>query len=70
MRVSYDKETDSGYIRLSDKKPTGVIEISEGVNVDTTENNEIVGIELLNASAKFPIETLFKYELDEQAAGV
>ncbi len=65
MKISYDKETDSAYIELSPKKPTGVIEITEGVNVDTTDSNEIVGIELLNASKKFPIDTLFRFELEQ-----
>jgi uncharacterized protein YuzE len=67
MRVSYDKDTDSAYIELSTKKPTGVIEIAEGVNLDTTEANEIVGIEMLNASKKFPIENLFKFEVEQVA---
>lgn len=70
MKVSYDKETESAYIELSTKKTTGVIEIAEGVNFDTTEANEIVGIEMLNASKKFPIESLFMLEIEQVAAEV
>jgi len=64
MKVYYDKETDSAYIELSQTKPSGTIEISEGVNIDTTNAGEVVGIELLNASARFPIDTLFKFEVE------
>ncbi len=33
-------------LKLSNKKPDGVIEIVEGVNLDTTEEGKIVGIEI------------------------
>ena len=36
MKVHYDKEVDALYIKLSNQKPDGVIEIAEGVNIDTT----------------------------------
>lgn len=65
MKIFYDKETDSAYIELSKESPTGVVEVSEGVNIDTTDNNKIVGIELLNASTKFPVDTLFRFEVDQ-----
>ncbi len=64
MKIFYDKETDSAYIELSQETPTGVVEVSEGVNIDTTDNNKIVGIELLNASTKFSVDTLFRLEVD------
>ena len=34
MKISYDKEVDAAYIRLSEQEPSGVIEISKGINVD------------------------------------
>ncbi len=64
MKIFYDKETDSAYIELSQDTPTGVVEVSEGVNIDTTDDNRIVGIELLNASTKFSIDTLFRFEVE------
>lgn len=67
MKIFYDKQSDSAYIELSQDKPTGVVEVSEGVNIDTTENNKIVGIELLDASKKFPIDTLFRFEVEQTA---
>jgi len=64
MRVHYDDEVDAVYIKLGNQKPSGVIEISEGVNLDTTAENKIVGIEILNASKKMNIKTILSYELE------
>lgn len=51
------------YIRLGNREPDGVIEVSGGVNLDTTAENGIVGIEILNASKKIDLDTIFRYEL-------
>jgi len=64
MRVHYDNEVDALYIKLGNQKPAGVIEISEGVNLDTTSENKIVGIEILKASKKMNIKTILSYELE------
>jgi uncharacterized protein YuzE len=64
MKVHYDNEVDAIYIRLGNQKPDGVVEISEGVNLDTTSENKIVGIEILDASKKMNIKTILSYELE------
>ena len=64
MKVHYDNEVDAIYIKLGNQKPEGVIEISEGVNLDTTSGDKIVGIEILNASRRMNIRTIFSYELE------
>lgn len=64
MRVQYDNKIDAVYIKLGNQKPDGVVEISEGVNLDTTSENKIVGIEILNASKKMNIKTILSYELE------
>ena len=64
MRVHYDTEADAIYIKLGNQKTDGVVEISEGVNLDTTSENKIVGIEILNASKKMNIKTILSYELE------
>ncbi|WP_022846315.1 MULTISPECIES: DUF2283 domain-containing protein [unclassified Desulfurobacterium] len=63
MKVYYDKEVDALYIKLSNEKPDGVIEIIEGVNLDTTPNGKIVGIEILDASKKIDLKTILNYSL-------
>ena len=66
MKVYYDKKTDSVYIKLSAKRPDGVVEIAEGVNLDTAKDNKIVGIEILDASKKISLKSLLQLELDDQ----
>ncbi len=71
MKVYYDDEVDALYLKLGDETPSGVIEISEGVNVDTTSENKIVGIEILNASEKIDLKTILSYTLEfEKKVGV
>ncbi len=63
MKIYYDREADALYIKLSNKKPEGVVEIEEGVNLDTTEEGKIVGIEILDASQKIDLQTILHYSL-------
>lgn len=64
MKVHYDSEVDAVYIKLGNQRPDGVVEISEGVNLDTASENKIVGIEILHASKKMNIKTILSYELE------
>ena len=64
MKVYYDDEVDALYLKLGEEQPEGVIEISEGVNVDTTSEDKIVGIEILNASKKIDLKTILSYTLE------
>ncbi len=63
MKVRYDKEVDAAYICFSSKKPQGAIEIDEGVILHVTGENQIVALEILDASERFPIRNLFTLEL-------
>ncbi len=63
MKIYYDKEVDALYIELSNFKPDGTIEIEEGINIDTTEDGKIVGIEILDASQKINLKTILSYSL-------
>ncbi|MFH1975105.1 MAG: DUF2283 domain-containing protein [Pseudomonadota bacterium] len=62
--MHYDNEIDAVYVKLGNQKPDGVVEISEGVSLDTTGDNKLVGIEILNASKKMNIKTILSYELE------
>ena len=64
MIVRYDDEVDAVYLQLSDAVPDGVIEIAEGVNLDTTADGKIAGIEILSASRKMDIRSLLTYKLE------
>ncbi|MBN1901022.1 DUF2283 domain-containing protein [Candidatus Sumerlaeota bacterium] len=64
MKVYYDDKIDAIYIKLGNESPEGVIEISEGVNLDTTFEDKIVGIEILNASKKIDLKTMLSYTIE------
>ena len=64
MKVHYDEEVDALYLKLGDQKPDGVIEIAEGVNIDTTTDGKLTGIEILKASKKIDIDTILSYTLE------
>ena len=64
MKVHYDEEVDALYLKLGDQKPDGVIEIAEGVNIDTTADGKLTGIETLKASKKINIDTILSYTLE------
>ena len=64
MKVHYDEEVDALYLSLGDQKPDGVIEIAEGINVDTTNDGKLTGIEILKASKKINIDTILSYTLE------
>ena len=64
MKVYYDNKVDALYLKLGDEKPDGVVEISEGVNLDTTSDGKLAGIEILKASKKMDIQTILSYELE------
>lgn len=50
MKLKYYEDTDSLYIDLSEKTSTESLEVSPGIVVDFDENNNIVGIDIDNAS--------------------
>ena len=58
MKVRYDKEVDAAYIQLSSKRPKGAIEIKQGIVLHVANKRELVGIEILDASERFPIRNL------------
>jgi uncharacterized protein YuzE len=64
MKVHYDEEVDALYLSLGDQKPDGVIEIAEGINIDTTSDGKLTGIEILKASRKIDMDTILSYTLD------
>ena len=64
MKVHYDEEIDALYLKLGDQKPDGVIEIAEGVNIDTTTDGKLTGIEILKASKKINLDTILSYTLE------
>ena len=51
MKIYYDDETDSIYVRFSDEAITESEEKENGVVVDYNDKDEIVAIEVLNVKS-------------------
>ncbi len=64
MNVHYDELVDALYLKLGDDEPDGVIEIAEGVNIDTTAGGKLAGIEILEASKKINMNTILSYTIE------
>ncbi len=52
MKVKYDKEVDILYIKLTDVQISESDEEKPGIILDYAADGSVVGIEILNASAK------------------
>ena len=64
MKVHYDDAVDALYIELSEESPEGAVELSDGINVDTTSTGRIAGIEILGASSRIDLKTILSYSVD------
>ncbi|MFH0772560.1 MAG: DUF2283 domain-containing protein [Candidatus Omnitrophota bacterium] len=58
MKLNYYADTDSLYIDLSSKTSVETREISPGINLDYDEQDELVGIDIDNASRKLDLKEL------------
>lgn len=63
MKIRYDKETDIVYIRFSDLTIAESDQEKPGIILDYSENGQIVGIEILNASANMEQVNGILYEV-------
>ena len=63
MRLTYFPETDSLYIDLSIKTSVKSEDISEGVILDYDSENNLVGIDIDNASRKLDLSELITIKM-------
>ena len=54
MKLTTDKEADALYLRLDDSRIVETEEVSPGVMLDFNEAGEVVGVEMLYLSKRFP----------------
>lgn len=54
MKLTIDKEADALYLRLDDSEIVGSEQVSHGVVLDYSENDEVVGVEILWLSKRSP----------------
>ncbi len=58
MKLSYDKETDSLYIHLSNTPSVDSDEVADGVVLDFDSNGVLVGIDVQHASERTDIQSV------------
>ena len=54
MKLKVDREADALHLRLDDSRIFESEEVSPGVVLDFNEQNQVVGIEMLNLSKRAP----------------
>ena len=54
MNLKIDEKADALYLRLDDSKIVESEEVSAGVVLDYNEQNQVVGVEILNLSKRSP----------------
>jgi uncharacterized protein YuzE len=64
MNIKFDKATDIVYLRFSDADIAESDEEKPGIIIDYDKNGQVVGIELLDASAKIQKPGSLVYEVD------
>jgi uncharacterized protein YuzE len=63
MKIKYDKEADVVTITFSDEQVVESDENNKGIIMDYDAKNNIVGIEILNASQRMAEVSKFEYEI-------
>ena len=64
MRLKIDKENDALYFRLDESAIVESEEVQPGVILDFDKNNQVVGIEILNLSARIGQEKMNTLQLE------
>lgn len=64
MEIRYDKLADAAYFKLKKGKVSKTKEFADKVLIDLDKMGNVLGVEILNASLKFPkqksISSIFK----------
>ena len=58
MKITYDPKADAMYIQFQKEKYSISKEVGKGILVDYTESGKVIGIEILEASKRMPIESI------------
>jgi uncharacterized protein YuzE len=58
MRVHFDRESGALYFRLDDSRIVASEEVKPGIVLDFNEQNQVVGVEILDAGKRVPESSL------------
>ena len=59
MRIEYDKDIDSIYIRIQEKRVSKTKVIEDGLHLDFDKKGRLIGIEILDAPERYPKSDIF-----------
>jgi len=66
MQVSFDKVANALYLQFSHEKVKDSEEVNEGIIIDYGEDENIIGIEILNyTERKINLNEIIKMDVDE-----
>jgi uncharacterized protein YuzE len=69
MKIEYDREVDALYIRLQEKYVARTVELEEGLNLDLDENGKLIGLEVLDATERYPLSDIFNISTENLILG-
>ncbi|MCL4547308.1 MAG: DUF2283 domain-containing protein [Bacteroidetes bacterium] len=69
MKVFFDQQVDALYIRLDNSKIVDSEEVKQGIVLDFNENEQVVGIEILNISKRVSLPELKKVQFELATEG-
>lgn len=58
MKIHFDKEADALYLRLDEAPIVNSEEVRPGVILDFDQNDQVIGMEILNVGRRIPVESL------------
>ncbi|MBI4478762.1 MAG: DUF2283 domain-containing protein [Acidobacteria bacterium] len=58
MKLGIDKETDALYFRLDEAAIVESEEVQPGIILDFDKDERVIGVEILNVSARVPLQNL------------
>jgi uncharacterized protein YuzE len=64
MKIEYDRETDSLYIRIQEKEISYTKEIEEGINADIDEQGKLVGFEIIGVTQQYNLKDIFNISIE------
>jgi uncharacterized protein YuzE len=59
MKIEYDNEIDTLYIRLQEKYVNRTVKIEEGLNIDIDEYGKFVELEVLDTTSRYSLADIF-----------
>ncbi len=69
-KVKYDPGSDTLYLLIKQGYEAEFIEVTPGINVELDENEQLIGIEIMNASRLLPLIIKSQQPVQAQAAAI